>query len=403
MPSEARAVAFSVVRRVFADGAYADRALPAEADRAGLDARDRALATRLAYGTVQRKATLDHLLAGLAERPVARLDPPVLAAARLGLYQLLYLDGVPDRAAVAESVDLAKGAAGRGAAGLVNAVLRRAAREGRNALLGPLHDRDPAGAALLHSVPLWLAEQWWSELGAETARALLAAANEPAEHALRANTLVSDRDAVAAALGVPSRTDSVLPEALVLEGPFDLRSSALWDQGAVWPQSRAAMAVARVVAPQAGERVLDLCAAPGGKATHLAALSGDGAEIVAVEQHPGRAEALRATCARLRARSVRVEVADAAVARADGRFRARARRPAVQRPGDARGPPRPALADDAGGHRRARRAAGPDARRGGRRDRARRHPGLRDLHDLRAGERGGDREAHAFKSGFRGR
>ena len=226
MPSEARAVAFSVVRRVFADGAYADRALPAEADRAGLDARDRALATRLAYGTVQRKGTLDHLLARLAERPVARLDPPVLAAARLGLYQLLYLDGVPDRAAVAESVDLAKGAAGRGAAGLVNAVLRRAAREGRDALLGPLHDRDPAGAALLHSVPLWLAEQWWAELGPEPARALLAAANEPAEHALRANTLVSDRDAVAAALGVPSRTDPVVPEALVLEGPFDLRGSA---------------------------------------------------------------------------------------------------------------------------------------------------------------------------------
>ena len=320
MPSEARAVAFSVVRRVFADGAYADRALPAEADRAGLDARDRALATRLAYGTVQRKGTLDHLLARLAERPVARLDPPVLAAARLGLYQLLYLDGVPDRAAVAESVDLAKGAAGRGAAGLVNAVLRRAAREGRDALLGPLHDRDPAGAALLHSVPLWLAEQWWSELGPETARALLAAANEPAEHALRTNTLVSDRDAVAAALGVPSRTDPVLPAALVLEGPFDLRGSALWDEGAVWPQSRAAMAVARVVAPQTGERVLDLCAAPGGKATHLAALSGDGAEIIAVEQHPGRADALRATCARLHARGVRVEVADAAVARADGPF-----------------------------------------------------------------------------------
>src|ERR671937_2580204 len=82
----ARRCAFAVVRRVFEQDAYADRALPAEADRAGLDARDRALATRLAYGTVQRKATLDHLLAGLAERPVERLDPPVLAAARLRLY-----------------------------------------------------------------------------------------------------------------------------------------------------------------------------------------------------------------------------------------------------------------------------------------------------------------------------
>jgi 16S rRNA (cytosine967-C5)-methyltransferase len=320
MPSDARRVAFTVVRRVFESGAYADRALPAEADRAALDARDRALATRLAYGTVQRKATLDHLLAGLAERPVGRLDPPVLAAARLGLYQVLYLDSVPDRAAVAESVDLAKAEAGRHAAGLVNAVLRRAAREGRDALLAPLHDRDSAGAAILHSAPVWLAEKWWAELGADTARALLAAANEPAETAVRANTLVTDRDTLADALDVPTAPDPLLPEALVLEGAFDLRGSPLWAQGAAWPQSRAAMAVARALAPQPGERVLDLCAAPGGKATHLAALSGDRAEIVAVERHPGRANALRAACARLRAHSVRVDVADAAVARADGPF-----------------------------------------------------------------------------------
>jgi 16S rRNA (cytosine967-C5)-methyltransferase len=302
---------------VFEQDAWADRALHGEARRLRLDTRERALATQLAFGTVQRAATLDHVIERLTGG--RELEPAVRAALRLGVFQLAYLDRVPAHAAVGESVELAKADAPRGA-GLVNAVLRRAAREGRDALLGPLHDRDPAGAALLHSVPLWLAEQWWSELGPETARALLAAANEPAEHALRANTLVSDRDAVAAALGVPSRTDPVVPEALVLEGPFDLRGSALWDEGAVWPQSRAAMAVARVVAPQTGERVLDLCAAPGGKATHLAALSGDGAEIVAVEQHPGRADALRATCARLHARGVRVEVADAAVARADGPF-----------------------------------------------------------------------------------
>ncbi|HEX3316625.1 MAG TPA: 16S rRNA (cytosine(967)-C(5))-methyltransferase RsmB [Solirubrobacteraceae bacterium] len=320
MPSDARTVAFAVVRRVFEQGAYADRALPAEADRAGLDARDRALATRMAYGTVQRKGTLDHLLAGLAERPVARLDPPVLAAARLGLYQLLWVDGVPDHAAVAESVDLARGASGRGAAGLVNAVLRRAAREGPDALLAPLDDSDPAGAAVLHSVPVWLAERWWRELGPGTARAVLRAGNEPAESALRANTLVTSRDALAGALDVPAHTDPLLPEALVLDAPFDLRGSPLWDRGAAWPQARAAMAVARVVGPRPGERVLDLCAAPGGKAIHLAALSGDEAEVVAVEQHEGRARALRTTAARLHARSVRVDVADAALPRADGPF-----------------------------------------------------------------------------------
>ncbi len=319
MSSDARHVAFGVVRRVFDEGAYADRALPAEADRAGLDARDRAFATQLAYGTVQRKATLDDLLGRLAERSPDRLDPLVLAAARLGLYQLLYLDGVPDHAAVAESVELAK-PNGRGAAGLVNAVLRRAAREGRGALLGPLHDRDPAAAAIKHSLPAWIAERWFAELGPEAARALMAASNEPPERALRANTLVTDRDRLAAALSIRTTTDPRLPEALVLHEPFDLRGSPLYAHGSAWPQSRAAMVVSRALAPRPGERVLDLCAAPGGKATHLAALADDEAEVVAVERHEGRAAALRETCERLRTCSVRVEVGDAAQPRDDGPF-----------------------------------------------------------------------------------
>src|ERR1700677_1995212 len=123
----ARACAYTVLRRVFEQGAYADRALQAEA--AGLEPRDRALAMRLAYGAVQRKGTLDHLIERLTERPVATLDPPVLAALRLGLYELLYLRGAPDYAVVAEAVELAK-AHGRSGHGLVNAVLRRVAREG---------------------------------------------------------------------------------------------------------------------------------------------------------------------------------------------------------------------------------------------------------------------------------
>ena len=154
----ARRCAFVVLRRVFEHGAYADLALQAEAGE--LDARDRALAMRLAYGAVQRKGTLDHLIAGLAERPAERLDPPLLAALRLGLYELLYLSGSPDYAVVADAVELAK-THGRGGHGLVNAVLRRAAREGREALLGPLRDDTPEQAAVKHSHPEWIARLWW--------------------------------------------------------------------------------------------------------------------------------------------------------------------------------------------------------------------------------------------------
>ena len=306
--SPARACAYAVIRRVFEQDAYADRALHAEAR--GLDPRERALATRLAYGVVQRKATLDHVIAALAGRPVERLEPAVLAALRLGVLQLAFLDRVPAHAAVGESVELVK-AASPGGAKLVNAVLRRAAAEARP-MVEALPERTPDEAALRHSYPPWIAELWFAALGPGAARALMAAGNEPVEPALRANALRIDRDALRARLPVPARPADRLPEGLVLDAPFDAFGSPLWEAGLFMPQSRAAMTVARTLAPQSGERVLDLCAAPGAKTTHLAALMGGEGRVVAVERHPGRAQALERTAARMGAASVEVRVADAA-------------------------------------------------------------------------------------------
>ncbi len=311
----ARRCAYVVLRRVFERGAYADRAFSAEA--APLDARDRALAMRLAYGAVQRKGTLDHLLELLAERPVGQLDPPLLAALRLGLYELLYLRGAPDYAVVTDAVELAK-AHGRGGHGLVNAVLRRAAREGPEALLGGLGEDTPQRAAVKHSHPEWIARLWWESLGAEQARALMAYDNEPGEVALRANTLVTDAATLARELPVRTHLHPAIPEALVLDEPFDAHGSALWQAGAFHAQSRAAMLVARALDPSPGERVLDLCAAPGGKSTHLAALMEGRGEVLAIERDRRRAGALVRTARRLRAHNVRVEVADAALERREG-------------------------------------------------------------------------------------
>jgi 16S rRNA (cytosine967-C5)-methyltransferase len=305
--SPARACAYAVVRRVFEQGAYADRALHAEARE--LDPRERAFAMALAYGTVQRVATLDHVLARLSSRPPERLDAPVLAALRLGLVQLLFLHGTAEHAAVHESVELVKRSS-PGGAGLVNAVLRRATREGAG-VLAALDDRTPAAAAILHSVPLWLAELWWSELGAERARTLLAAVNQPPESAVRVNTLVGDPAAVASALGVASRPAPGVAEGLILGAPLNAFASPLWARGAIMPQARASMDVARTLGPRAGERVLDLCAAPGAKTTHLAALMDDVGEVVAVERHPGRARALERTLGRMQVSCVTVRVGDA--------------------------------------------------------------------------------------------
>jgi 16S rRNA (cytosine967-C5)-methyltransferase len=314
--SAARECAYAVVRRVFEQDAYADRAFHAEARR--LDGRDRSLAMALAYGTVQRKATLDHVIAAFSQRGPERLDAPILAALRLGLMQLLLMDGIADHAAVHESVELAKRHA-RAGSGLVNAVLRRALREGRDLMAG-LDDATPAHAAVLHSVPRWLAELWWSELGADRARALLAAVNRPAEAAIRVNTLAASVADVAAGLAVPTRAAAGIPEGLVLEAPFDAYASPQWERGELMPQSRASMAVGRALGPRAGDRVLDLCAAPGAKTTHLAALAGDEGALVAVERHGGRADALRRTLERMQVRCATVETADAAAPRSGEGF-----------------------------------------------------------------------------------
>jgi len=311
MASEARAAAYRVLRRTFEQGAFTDRAFHREAH--GLRGRDRALAMRLAYGSVQRVLTLDHLIEGAAGRPVAKIDPPLLAALRLGTYELCFA-GSAVHAVVNDAVELAKGHHGHG---LVNAVLRRIAREG-DAALAALHDQDPAGAAIRHSMPVWIVERWWEAIGPQATRALLARANEPAESALRANTLKTDVPALLHALadaGVAARAPGEPPEAVIIDHAFDAHGSALWREGALMPQSRASMLVAHCLAPATGERVLDLCAAPGAKTTHLAALMGARGEIIAVERHAGRAKALHLTAQRMGATNVTVEIADAAAPR----------------------------------------------------------------------------------------
>ncbi len=296
----ARRVAYEVVRRTFEDGAYADRAFPAEADRGRLDDRDRRLAMRLAYGTVQRVRTLDHAMQTLAARPPADLQPTLRAALRLGAYQLLFSTGIPPHAAVNETVELAKAVAGRHTAGLTNAVLRRIAAAGPH-WVGSLPP------ALRHSYPDWIAEEWTAMLGANDAEALMAAQNEPPELCVRVNTLRADPDA----LGLPGHRVEDLPEALVLDAPFDVAASTQLRDGLIWPQSRGSMLAARMLAPEPGMAVLDLCSAPGGKAGQLAALMSDRGRLVCVERHSGRAQALGRTLASQGVTCAEVVVADA--------------------------------------------------------------------------------------------
>jgi 16S rRNA (cytosine967-C5)-methyltransferase len=279
--SPARRAAFDVLLRVFEDGAYADRALRGATD--GLDDRERALARRLAYGAVQRVRTLDHAIETLGKRPVARLDAPVRAALRLGAYQLGWVDGVPRYAAVNESVELVRGARLERAVAFTNAVLRRVA-DG----IGPLLASLPEGP-LRHSYPDWIWDVWRRDLGDEGALALMRAQNEPPETVVR---LVR---------GDPPGEPTDVPGAYRVER---VDEGAL-AEGRVWPQSRGSQLAGLAVGSRPGERTLDLCAAPGGKATMLAG------EVVAVELHEARARELEEHVRRLGAQErVRVVAAD---------------------------------------------------------------------------------------------
>ena len=295
--SPARRVALRVLRRVD-EGAFADRAFPAEANRADLEPRDRQQAHRLVFGTVQMRRTLDWLIDGATERP-DRIEPAVRDVLRLGAYEIIASDDVPDRAAVDQAVYLARTLPGpRGKApargGIVNAVLRRIATEGA-ARLAALGDAD---AALRYSFPDWIADGLVRSLGQEDAVQVMAAANEAAESAIRVNTLKGPRSLVEEE--VPAwHPDPMLPEAMVLDEPFALERSAAFTEGLVMAQSRASMIPARALDPKPGERILDMCAAPGAKCTHLAALADGGAEIVAVELHESRASALRELAERM--------------------------------------------------------------------------------------------------------
>jgi 16S rRNA (cytosine967-C5)-methyltransferase len=255
--SSARQVAYRVVRRVLEQDAYADRAFEGEAR--GLEGRDRAFAQQLAYGTVQRRGSLDHVVDAYVEREP---PPEARAALHLGLYQLLFLGGVAPHAAVGESVELLKG---HRASGMINAVLRRVARNGFE---WP-GDETPEAAAVTHSHPRWIVDLWWDWLGADETRSLLAAGNRP-----------------------PERTSRTM-------------------NGQVVHQSRASQLVSEIVDPQPGERVLDLCAAPGNKTTHLAELMGGEGEVVAYERHEGRAQALERRAKELGASIVTVVADDA--------------------------------------------------------------------------------------------
>ncbi len=282
--TDPRALAYSVLFDV-EKGSFADALLGRALERSSLAGADRDLATMLVYGTLARRLTLDHALAEYCNRPLGKMDLPALTLLRLGLFQIVFLDRVPDYAAVGSTVAVAKQAA-PWTASLVNAVLRRAAREGQP----PLPPPGPQRLAVETSHPPWLIKMWQSELGEQETALLLAADNEPAPTVYRA--LVAREEALArmAEDGVQASAADVAPDAIVVR-------PARRFPGLAMAQGEASQLVVRYLAPAAGERVLDACAAPGGKAAYIARMVGPDGKVVASDAAHGSGRRIRGALA----------------------------------------------------------------------------------------------------------
>lgn len=316
----AREGAFDVLSQI-EDGAYANLALDAwlEGPGRGLTHADKRLATELVFGVVKNRLTLDWIIDRRVEK-LNRLRTGPRIILRLGLFQLCYLDKIPARAAVYEAVELAGRRFNRGAASLVNAVFRGMLRD-KLVVAWPDEKQDPAQyLSVRFSHPLWMAERWLARYGMEDAQAFCQYNNAPAPLWIRANTLRVTPESLAGRLqgeGCRVEPGSFAPEALRLQGSPGIRNLASFQEGLFTVQDESSMLAAHALAPLPGQSVLDLCAAPGGKATHLAQLMGDRGAVAAWDIHPHRVELIREAQRRLGIRCIEALCKDAS-AQPDG-------------------------------------------------------------------------------------
>jgi len=319
-PTATRLLALRVLERVQRSGAYADVLLHAHLGRSCLPAADRAFVTDLVNGTLRWRGRLDFLLAHVVDRDLDKLEPLVANALRLGAYQIAMADNVPDRAAVDQTVRCVRAAGVERATGLVNAALRRLAVE-HAAIALPDLESDPLGH-LAHalSLPAWLAARWIEIFGPHTAAALAHALNQIPPLTVRANRLRVQPGALLAELR--ERFPDAAPcryarDGLVLGRRGNPALEPAFLEGRFTVQDEASQLVVALLDPQPGERVLDACAAPGGKATGIAERVGPAGEVVAVDRHPRRLDLVRRHARRLGLERVRAVDRDAARSVAD--------------------------------------------------------------------------------------
>ncbi len=283
----AREIALETLRKIEYHGAYANLAAN-QAIQGAVTKLDRAFITELVYGTVRRRLTLRWVLEQFLARPWRKLDPDVRLILLLGTYQLLYMDKVPASAACNEMVNLTKKTGHRGTAGFVNGVLRNIARNINN-INWPDRDKEPVEyLSVIHSHPRWLVERWVQRFGFAGTDKLCAYNNRPAPVTARINTLKTDRKGLEQKLrleDVQFSPGTLMPEALTIKAGPPLDQLQSFKEGLFTLQDESSMLPARVLAPAPGSLVIDACAAPGGKTTHLAELMANRGKLIACDVH----------------------------------------------------------------------------------------------------------------------
>jgi 16S rRNA (cytosine967-C5)-methyltransferase len=296
-----RRAAFDALQRLSGSDLHADDLIDQELSRDQLQGPDRGLFAELVFGVLRHQGSLDYYLSKLVQQPLERLELPVLLLLRLGLYQLCYLDRVPPHAAVHATVELAKQVLPR-AAGLINGVLRSFQRcREKPALPDPaVSPQDWLAAA--YSLPHWLAEQWLQQFPLEQAAELAAASVEIPVLTLRVNAVRITRDELLERFhvaGISAEACRFSPEGIRLLHRCQIAILPGFDEGLFAIQDESSQLVAHLLAPQPGECVLDMCAAPGGKATHLAQLMADQGQVIATDLNQRRIRRIRESSDRL--------------------------------------------------------------------------------------------------------
>lgn len=308
-------MAWEVLWRTQRQGAYPDLLLSARLERdPRLPRQEKALAHELVMGILRWQATLDRALSRISSRPLSRIPGKILTALRMGAYQILFLDRIPAAAAVNESVELVRELGLDYAAGFVNGVLRTLAEKGRSLLQVDSTLPEPERIAMETSHPLWMVERWVGQWGPSEARALCLANNEVGPLTLRANTLKISREGLMEALAeeglevTPTKFSPEGVQVLRMEGP--LSSLGPFRRGWFQVQDEASQLISHWLELQAGQMVLDACAAPGGKTAHMAQLLGNKGRILALDIHQARLHLLAQECRRLGITCVSIKKTD---------------------------------------------------------------------------------------------